>query len=73
MARSLEGVASRFTALCHRLNALSPLAVLERGYSITFDSHGKIVKKAASVKPGDLIKTRLHNGQITSRVEKTEE
>ena len=69
MARILEQTASRFLGLVGRLHALSPLAVLERGYSITFDSHGKIVKEAKRVKPGDLIQTRLHRGELTSRVE----
>ena len=72
MARSLEQIASRFTGLTGRLNALSPLAVLERGYSITFDSDGKIIKKAEAVQPGDRIQTRLHQGRIQSRVENVE-
>jgi exodeoxyribonuclease VII large subunit len=73
MARSLESAAARFMRLTSQLNALSPLAVLERGYSITFDSHGKIIKKADAVKPGDVIQTRLHKGRLTSRVEKRED
>jgi exodeoxyribonuclease VII large subunit len=58
-------------ALAGRLHALSPLAVLERGYSITFDAQGRILKKASQVKPGDRLQTRLHEGEITSRVEQT--
>ena len=71
MARSLEQTTSRFLGLAGRLNALSPLACLERGYSITFDAQGKIVKEAATVKPGEQIQTRLHRGRVTSRVEAT--
>ena len=63
--------ADRTHGLAGRLHALSPLAVLERGYSITFDEQGKIIKKSAQVKPGDRIETRLHEGQIRSRVEET--
>lgn len=73
MIRVLEKTASRYLGLVGRLNALSPLAVLERGYSITFDSDGKIVKEASCVKPGDLIQTKLHRGRITSRAESTGE
>ncbi len=69
MARSLEQIASRFTALTGRLNDLSPLKVLERGYSITFGPDGKILKEVKTVKPGDLIQTTLHKGSVKSRVE----
>ena len=69
MSHSLEQLASQFIGLTGRLQALSPLAVLERGYSITFDSDEKIIKRAGSVKAGDLIQTKLHRGRLTSRVE----
>ena len=65
----LEQSADRASGLAGRLNALSPLAVLERGYSITFDEQGRILKKASQVKPGDRLQTRLHEGQIRSKVE----
>ena len=52
------------------LSALSPLRVLERGYSLTTrDSDGTVVRAAADVQPGDLIATRLADGTIRSRVE----
>lgn len=50
-----------------RIESLSPLAVLERGYSITRKA-GKVVTSASSVKPGDLIETRLSEGVILSSV-----
>jgi exodeoxyribonuclease VII large subunit len=51
------------------LAALSPLAVLTRGYSLTLKSDGQtIVRGADEVRPADLILTRLAAGQITSRV-----
>ena len=70
-ARSLEQAADKMHGLAGQLDALSPLAVLGRGYSITFDAQGKILKRAGSVKPGETIQTRLHRGTITSRVEAT--
>ena len=54
-----------------KLSALSPLAVLERGYSITFKD-GKAVKKAGGLKKGDLLVTRFAEGQASSRVEDRE-
>jgi exodeoxyribonuclease VII large subunit len=59
-----------FKAAVGRLEALSPLAILSRGYSITKrSSDEKIIKEASQVSPGDEIITRLHKGQIKSKVE----
>ncbi|MBX3460011.1 MAG: exodeoxyribonuclease VII large subunit [Planctomycetes bacterium] len=51
-----------------RLNALNPLAVLQRGYSITRNEAGQVIKKASEVKPGDVIVSKLADGEITSKV-----
>ncbi len=55
-----------------RLEALSPLAILGRGYSLTFDGKGELVKDARKLKAGETIKTRLNRGIIHSKVEKIE-
>jgi exodeoxyribonuclease VII large subunit len=53
-----------------RLDALSPLGVLSRGYSLTLRSaDGRIVRDAAELKQGDEIVTRFGKGSVTSRVE----
>lgn len=51
---------------------LDPANVLRRGYSITH-LNGKTVKDASLVKRGDVIKTRVHSGEITSIVEHVKE
>lgn len=51
------------------LDALSPLKVITRGYSITYGTKG-IVTSAADVTLSELIKTKLLDGEIVSRVEK---
>lgn len=51
-----------------KLGALSPLAVLERGYSITFRDEG-VVKDASRLKKGDRISTRVASGSFTSVVD----
>lgn len=51
-----------------RLESLSPLAVLGRGYSITFIDKGKILQNALQAKVGDTIHTRLSHGTIYSKV-----
>ena len=53
-----------------RLKALSPVAILERGYSITMTMPGsKIIKDSSKAKGGMRIKTRLAKGELTSRIE----
>jgi exodeoxyribonuclease VII large subunit len=60
----------RFANLAGKLQSLSPLAVLERGYSITQDSKtGKVIRTAAQLRAGQTIATRLAEGTVTSRVE----
>ena len=51
-----------------RLEALSPTAVLERGYALVFDAEGKLLRDAAQVGAGDEIMTRLGRGRLRSRV-----
>jgi exodeoxyribonuclease VII large subunit len=52
------------------LSALSPLRVLERGYSLTTRAEtGAVVRSIADVRPGDRLATRVADGTIVSRVE----
>lgn len=50
-----------------RLNAVSPLAVLGRGYSISFHQ-GQALRSIASLQPGDTMQTRLRDGDVVSTV-----
>jgi len=52
------------------LESLSPLAILDRGYALVFDSEGKLLKSAQAVNPGDEIKARLSQGEIQATVTK---
>jgi exodeoxyribonuclease VII large subunit len=61
---------SRLRTLASTLNAVSPLQTLSRGYSITSNMEGQTITKTDAVSPNELIKTRLHIGQLVSRVEK---
>jgi exodeoxyribonuclease VII large subunit len=51
----------------HRVNAMSPELLLKRGYSITLKD-GKAVTDATTLKEGDVIITRLANGEVESKV-----
>jgi exodeoxyribonuclease VII large subunit len=59
----------RLAAAGAHLTSLSPLAVLARGYSVTFDESGKTVADARKVGKGTKIRTVLARGELTSRVE----
>ncbi|MGV2340983.1 MAG UNVERIFIED_CONTAM: hypothetical protein LVR18_45690 [Planctomycetaceae bacterium] len=54
--------------LAATLQALSPLQVLARGYSLTQTLSGEILQDASTVKPGDQLITRLKSGRIQSVV-----
>jgi exodeoxyribonuclease VII large subunit len=56
-----------------RLAALSPLAVLERGYSLTFDTTGQLIHQPSAVTIGETLTTRLARGIVTSTVFNTED
>lgn len=51
-----------------QLNAVSPLATLERGYSITADEQNQVVRSVKQVKQGDRLTTKIPTGIITSTV-----
>jgi exodeoxyribonuclease VII large subunit len=52
-----------------RLKLLSPQNTLRRGYSITMDATGKVVRDASTVKPGDRLRTQIEKGEFWSRAE----
>ena len=51
------------------LHALGPNSILERGFSITFDEEGEIVKDPKTLNKGDRIESMLRHGNLSSRVE----
>jgi exodeoxyribonuclease VII large subunit len=61
---------SRLDQVSGRLEALSPLAILERGYALVFDSSGRLLKAAGQVEVGDEISARLAQGTVTASVKK---
>jgi len=60
--------AGRLNQLAGQLEALSPLAILDRGYALVFDASGLLLKDADGVKAGDEISARLAKGSITATV-----
>jgi exodeoxyribonuclease VII large subunit len=64
---------SQWLGLDRSLHALSPKAVLERGYALVFDESGTLVKKASQLAPGDRVRTELGEGRFASEVREVEE
>jgi exodeoxyribonuclease VII large subunit len=54
------------------LEALSPMAILNRGYALVFDANGQLVKEAALLHLGDDISARLARGSVRGRVTSVE-
>ena len=63
---------SKAELLRHKLDALSPLAVLDRGYSIVTDKDGKTLKSTKQAKPGDNISITLSDGRILADVQEVQ-
>ncbi len=58
----------RLAAAAGRLDALSPLAVISRGYSVVRTSAGALVRRADQVAIGDTIEARMPDGWLTAHV-----
>jgi exodeoxyribonuclease VII large subunit len=69
MSHAVKLKDSQFIKATEKLFSLSPLNILARGYSITFKMpQGQIFKDTRLVKIGDIIKTRLHKGEMLSKI-----
>ena len=62
---------TNLSSVVARLEALNPLSVLARGYSVTSDSEGNAVRSVVSVKANDEISVRLKDGKINAIVKST--
>lgn len=70
--RNVAALRERLAAIAYRTEALSPLGVLARGYSLTSDATtGVVATRADAVTIGQKLRTRLAHGSLISRVEHT--
>ncbi len=60
---------ARVDGLASRLQALSPLAVLQRGYAVVRGPDGRILQSVQQVNPGDAIAARLKDGELSAQVQ----
>jgi exodeoxyribonuclease VII large subunit len=67
--RALADRRNRLTSLATLMESLSPDSILKRGFSVTTDAKGRLVKSADQVKSGEKLITRVAEGEISSLVE----
>jgi exodeoxyribonuclease VII large subunit len=72
IASRLEEARGRFAVVAASLDALSPLAVLRRGYALAQDEQGRLVRDSSALQPGDRLHVRLARGALVARIEQTE-
>ena len=65
----LSGKRQEFVRLTAALEAMSPLKVLSRSFSVTTDASGRVLRDAFSVDTGDLVHIRMEHGALSCRVE----
>lgn len=68
LERQLNGYHQRFGIACSQLEAVSPLATLARGYSVTQTPAGMVLKTTQQVQAGDKLTTRLQDGWVESEI-----
>jgi exodeoxyribonuclease VII large subunit len=66
--RALKNCHQSFGRIAHTLDALSPLAVLERGYAICLTPEGRVVRSSDAVDVDSDVKVRLHEGTLLTKV-----
>ncbi|MEZ5465593.1 MAG: exodeoxyribonuclease VII large subunit [Lysobacteraceae bacterium] len=73
LLQRLRGRAERLSGLARALNAVNPLATLERGYAILDRENGGVITDAREVKVDERLRARLAHGELTLRVEATDD
>ena len=71
--RNLSGKHQRYIQAVSKLDAMSPLKVLTRGYAIAEDSDGVLIRSVQQVHPGDHINIRFNDGEISADVHEVKE
>jgi exodeoxyribonuclease VII large subunit len=67
--RTIRRASAGVEALDARLKALSPLAVLDRGYALVITESGAVIRSASQVRKGERVRTRLTDGEFGSTVD----
>ena len=68
MQKRLTDAKHQFVLKTSQLNSVSPLATLDRGYSVTTDQQQKVIRSVEQVSIGDFISTQLKTDRLISQV-----
>ena len=71
--RTIAGSNARFVSLVAKLDAMSPLKVLRRGYTIAHTQEGALLRSVKQTAPNDIITVSVSDGEITASVLKEKE
>ena len=72
MDRRLQMFSDRLSKAAASLEALSPLSILSRGYTLTETTKGGRIRRASDIKVGDTLRTRFVDGVIESQCTSSE-
>ena len=67
VAHIVERARTRLDDLTNKLTLLNPLAILDRGYSVTFAQDGRVLTSPEGVYDGETLTTRLAGGELRSK------
>jgi exodeoxyribonuclease VII large subunit len=70
--RKTAAANARLGPLAAQLHALSPTAILQRGYALVYDAKGALLRDIAGIAAGDTLTTQLAHGSFESRVTHTQ-
>jgi exodeoxyribonuclease VII large subunit len=68
MGHRMERAQLTLRQAARALQTVSPLATLERGYAIVFDSEGRVLRDAGNAPPGTPLRARLAEGELSLKV-----
>lgn len=68
LTHALQVRQTRLQGIQGRLDTLNPLSVLQRGYAMVIDSHGRLLRSVTQAHPGSNIQVRLQDGQFTAQI-----
>jgi exodeoxyribonuclease VII large subunit len=66
--RLLRPKQEQFTLLVSKLNTVSPLATLERGYTVVKDDSGKVAPSTTALKTGDRVEIMFRDGSLPAKI-----
>lgn len=72
-SRNIQLNRQRYMSVAAKLDAMSPLKVLARGYSMTMSESGEVVRSVTQTNLGQTITVKLHDGQLTAVVSEIRE